>query len=300
MQNKKSAWSDKLKWNKSTLLETDIYIKVYLEALNKLLSTEDKQALFLISKYYTDGAAETGRNHFSMAVFNFSQGEALHKKAAAGNDIFNRVLLNVYHRSKSFYLYKQKDYDTAIRLINETLSNNILLEQDGFQFLLFDRVQQCYNLARVYFAKKDPEKALMLLAESTGFLIQLKSEKLKELNRHNLTELTPDLCKIRQSLLCQFVCDTAEQLLKISGKEEFILYSGQFFNPVTAAAANFKILMEDDRFIEEWLRLLTLFYNCQYTAFTEKVPEFLKKSPGFFSGRPAAITKKIAAFAKAE
>lgn len=281
----------KLKWNKSSLLETDLYIKIYLSALNKHFDPADKHSLFLVSKFYTDGAAEVGRNNLTIAAYYFSRGEAYHRMLTKESEIQKRILDNVYHRSKSFYYYKQKDFKTSITLISQTLENNQYLEKKGFEFLLFDRVQQYFNLARVYFAKDEPDQAFKILADSTAFLIKLRAGLLTDLNDHALKDYTQDISRLRFALLFQFVFDTAEQLFRISDRKEFFITSSKYFIHVTKAAASFKVIQPDDVQMKEWLMLIKLFYDKKTAIFEKEAALFFEKNYPYFSGRARRITE---------
>lgn len=285
----------KLKWNKSSLIETDLYIRVYLAALNSLMTAEDKQTLFMVSKFFTDGAAETGRGNYRVADYNFRRGEAYYEAIDTEKEVLRRMINNVYHRSKSFYHYRQGDFDTAIRLVETTLQNSRILEKQGFGFLVFDRAQQYYNLSRIYFTQRNMEEGLTVLSGSISFLIQGRSKQLPDLNDHVMKEYSADLKRLRYLLLCQMLFDTAEQLMRTEDKETFLKNGKLFYAEVIEAAKGMLILAPEETGLKKWILLLKDFYAGKYTAFKSKATAYLEREPKFYGERPVAILQQYLA-----
>jgi len=284
-QMKGTNTSNRFKWNKSSLIETDLYIKLYIAALNQFLSPQDKQSLFMISKFFTDGAAEVGRNRFLLAEYYFKQGEIYYGNAG-DNSLLKQVITNVYDRSKSFYYHRTGNSEKAIELINNTLLNNKLLEEKGFKFLVFDRIQQYLNLARVYFSLGDTQKAFELLIGITCFLIQGKTNLLPDLNENFLTEYDEELRKTKFSLLCQILFETTGHLQKIKDKEQFFSESIQYFSGVIEAANGYVIFLPEDKLLKKWILTLSYFYSEKYKKFNTKAKDYLKNEPPFYNGLP--------------
>jgi hypothetical protein len=277
--------SDRFKWNKSSLIETDLYIKLYIAALNQFLSAEDKQSLFMISKLFTDGAAEVGRNRITLADFYFKRGEAYYD-SASNNPLLRQVITNVYDRSKSFYHHRTGNADKAIALIHNTLRNNRELEEKGFKFLIFDRIQQYHNLSRVYFSLGESQKAFQILSGITCFLIAGKTDLLPDLNENFLQEYDDDLRKTRYFMLCQILFETTGHLQKVNNKEDFFNESGLYFTTVIQAAADYVIMIPEDKLMKKWLLTLADFYDKKYKKFYTRAKAFIDKEAPFYNGIP--------------
>jgi hypothetical protein len=276
---------NKLKWNKSSLIETDLYIKLYIAALNQFLSAQEKQTLFMISKFFTDGAAEVGRNRTALAEYYFKIGESYYE-IAESNALLKQVIANVYDRSKSFYYYKTGNTAKAIDLINHTLINNRLLEEKGFKFLVFDRIQQYHNLSRIYFSVGKINDGFKLLTGITCFLVQGSCDLIPELNENFIAEYDDDLCKTKFYMLSQILFETTEHLLSIKDAEEFLITSTQYFSGIFVAANNYLVLVPEDKLLKEWILILSDFYQKKIKRFKLQANEFIHKKPPFYNGLP--------------
>src|SRR6266567_2096724 len=133
---------ERLKWNKSQLIDTNTYIKVYTETLCTLFPPAERHCLYMISKLFTDGVSEAERDRYESSAHFFARGEAYLEKIPDEAALLKLLILNIYDRSKSYYYYRTGDIGQAMRLIHNTLRNNSVLEKDGFPFLIFDRVSQ--------------------------------------------------------------------------------------------------------------------------------------------------------------
>jgi hypothetical protein len=271
----------KYKWNKSSLIDTDIYLKLYIKSLTKNVSVADKQTLFMISKYFTDGAAEVGLNHFQLANYYFEVGEKYYSEI---KDAFvKQIIINVYDRSRSYYYYGLKAYDKAEQLIFNSLNNNEILEQKGFEFLIFDRVSLLHNLSKIYFSKNAIDDAYKILTAITCFLIQGKSE-FPMLNKNYIVSYDSDLSKIKHSLLCQILFETADYLTATN--EYFIAHNKKFFPHVIDSAKDFLVLIPEDKLLQTWILYLSNFYTNKYKLFISVASRFTKIEQDFYGGRP--------------
>jgi tetratricopeptide (TPR) repeat protein len=64
--------------------------------------------------------------------------------------------------SISYYYYKMRHYQRALRLINESITAIQLLYKNGYQYLFFAEIQQIHNMSRIYFVLNQTEKAIAL------------------------------------------------------------------------------------------------------------------------------------------
>ena len=275
----KETTSARFKWNRSQLIESNTYVKVFTETLNKLLAPDDRQTLFIISRFFADGAAESGRRRLRMAQYFFERGEKYTADIPAEKIFLKGFLNNIYDRSKSFYYYRIGNPAEAIRLINNTLINNQVLEANGFAFLLFDRVSQYHNLAKIYFSLHQPQQAFEILSEIVCFLMVGRSDFLPHLNNNYLTIYTQDLINMRYSLLADILFETTSNLQKETDKEIFFQESKAFFLPILRLAPGLIILEDKEALLQNWLLLISLFYERKFHLFKKEAEAFLVHQP---------------------
>lgn len=256
------------------------------------MTVAEKHTLFMVSKFFTDGSAEVGRGNFGIARYYFERGEAYLSSVPEEQEILRRMILNVYHRSKSFYHYRLGAFDEAIRLIEETMVNNRYLERNGFDFLIYDRVQQYYNLSRIFFARGEAAYGLELLAESTRFLMIGQSETLPDLNDYAVLQPSDDIRRLRFSLLCQILFETTEVLREGKDIKGFLTGGEAFFERIFIASPLMRLDYADEGALRKWLLALESLFR-QPARFPAKVMSFNKTAMNFYGGRPAKILHQL-------
>ena len=288
---KAATISARFKWNRSQLIETNTYVKVYTETLNKILPPDDRQTLFIVSKLFADGAAESGRRRLHMARYFFDRGEKYVAAIPAENAFLKQFLTNIYDRSKSFYHYRTGNIAEAIRLVHNAIDNNQALEANGFEFLVFDRVSQYHNLSKIYFGLQQPERAFEILSDAIGFLIAGRSQVLEDLNNNFVTEYTADLREMRYSLMAQLLFETTTNLQKETDKEAFLRDSAGFFQPILRSSQQFMVLEESETLLQKWLAVVALFYEQKPEQFKQAAEDFLESEPPFLRSVPQQLLR---------
>ena len=293
---------ERLKWNKSQLIDTNTYIKVYTETLCRLFAPAERHRLYMISKLFTDGVSEAERDRYESSTHFFARGEAYLEKIPDESALLKLLILNIYDRSKSYYHYRTGDIGQAMRLIYNTLRNNSVLEKEGFPFLIFDRVSQYHNLSKLYFSLQERDKALEILRQMVNFLALGESSLLEGADSDYLFSQEAYILEIRYSLLCQLLFETSGQLLKtaegpgnrpaggaadgLSTGGGFNAESKTFFSALLrpSGTLNFPAAMADP--LVNWLKVLTLFYTGDIAAFCESAEVYLQKGGSFYRNIP--------------
>lgn len=281
------------KWNRNQLIDTNAYIRLFLNAVNDHLDGAEKRTLFMISRFYTFGSASVGERNFRLAAHYFEKGLKYFDEIPEEQAMLRNLLVNIYDRSRSFYYHRLGEYDKAIELIENTLSNNKALEKEGLSFLVFDRIQQYQNYARVLFSKGEPGKAMDMLASSVIFLINQKITKIPELEEHYLVDYSDEEKALRTQLLMDMLPGTAQELLLKKSDTE--IDPMVFFEPIFNELENFPLFLNEDEFMRRWLVILRIYL-------TEKTPHFLQEAddykfhiPAFASGKPHQIIDELIA-----
>lgn len=298
MSQTKHSRFEKFKWNKSQLIETNTYVKVYIETLNKHLSPEDRQTLFMISKMFTDATAEVGRDRYDIAMHHYERGERYTAQVPEEKAFLRKFLTNIYDRSKSLYYYKTGDKQEAIRLVHNTLENNRELEARGFPFLVFDRVSQYHNLSRIYFSMNEPEKAFEILSGAVCFLVAGKSSVLSDLNDNHVEEYDSDLAEMRFSLICQLLFETTMHLQREKDKELFLQDSQLFYSNIIKASSDFLVLSSREEAVKKWLTIVARFYKKQLWRFRWSAKRYLRSQPPFYNNKPHQLLEGFLLYCK--
>ncbi|WP_100338048.1 hypothetical protein [Hymenobacter chitinivorans] len=216
----------------------------------------------------------------------------------AEKPVLKLFLSNIYDRSKSFYHYRTGNPTEAIQLVHNALVNNITLEANGFEFLVFDRVSQYHNLAKVYFGLQQPERGFEILSDSICFLMTGRARVLTDLNRNYLGVYNADLIQMRYSLLALILCETLTNLQKGTDAESFVRDSEAFMTPILAAAPEFVLHEPQEEFLQQWLLVVQLFYQRQYSRFREAAAAFLATAPSCLRNVPHELLESLVGYSR--
>ncbi len=275
----------KIRWNKSQLIESDTYIKVFVKSLSRDFSASERQEVYYISKLYVDGTVEIANAHFKSAEFYFNKADTYLNRINDGT-IKKKLLENIRDRSKSLFCYRRKDYKQAIDLINHALKTNKELEAEGFQFMIFDRASQYHNLAKIYFSQNLIEEGLAVLKGVLTFLITLQSNEYID-SAKNLSEtLDEEEYSMRSSLICLLFYETIGNFQKQKSFELFVEKSYPFFKHIFDASENFHLHTKADACIKEWITTVGFFYDEDFKKFTKESMQYLRSNYLFYGNIP--------------
>ncbi|MCD9019432.1 hypothetical protein [Parachryseolinea silvisoli] len=285
--------NERFRWSKSEVVENNTYVKMYLGALNKVLATPERQTLYLLSKFFTDAAAEVTRGRYLLANHLFSKGERLMAAInRADHPLLMAFLNNVYNRSKSLFHYRRGETDTAIALIQATVVNNQRLEARGFDFLVFDRVSQYHNLARVYFSMSRPEEGMKVVLDNICFLMTGASPLFDTVQAPGIRSYNKDYLDMRFSLLCQLIFDTVRSYV---GEEDNATQRSariSFFNTLAIYLRDFIVVTSDEQRLQDWLTAIIMFYEDNNIDVLTRAAQRQLDQP-FFGGHPGKLLTKL-------
>ncbi|GAA4757643.1 hypothetical protein [Flavobacterium hankyongi] len=164
---------NRLQWHKNTLIEKSGYVLYYMNSLKNHLTVEERQTLYMVSKFFTDGV-ESARANINLAEYFFAIGEHYQKKVSNNNLLLSQLIWNSYDRAKSYYYFKIKNYDMALERIYNTLEINKNI-RDKFPIIIFDSISHYKNLLKVLVFKEEINEANNMVYEIVNFLISGKT-----------------------------------------------------------------------------------------------------------------------------
>lgn len=279
------------KWNRNQLIDTNQYIRLFLSAVDEHLSGNEKRTLFMISRFYTFGAAAVGERNMHLADHFFKRGQQYFDQIPEECVLMKKLLINIHDRSRSFFFHRKGEFDKATELIENVLGINRELEELGLPFLLFDRVQQYQNYAKVLFSRGDINEGLTMLAGATSFLISKKSELLPSLEANYLTDYGKEHKIIRTQLMLDILLETSENLLlKNESNVDQIAF---FFDPVLQHFDEYVVYSNLDEYLRRWLMVIKVYLTDTEAPFLREADNFKFNIPSFAKGRPHEVIKKL-------
>lgn len=273
----KSKRIRKHRWNKSQLIESNLYVNAYTKALQQILNDEDRLTLYMISKFFADATGEVLRSHYNVGMHLYDRGEKYISEVDQSNRPLLLFLSNIYDRSKSLYYHKVGDVEAAVELIHNTLKNNRELESMGLGFLLYDRVSQYHNYSKVHFGQEQPEKGFQMLADAIRFLMTGRATYLTDLNENYIKSLDEELNAMRFSLMVDMIFESTGHIVAIEDSEEFEEDSQLFFSHIFEGIEEMMIVNDDDKGFRDWLIAIKAFYDND-PAFAQMAGTLLQSS----------------------
>jgi len=283
-------YRDRYKWNKNSFISDSVYLKMYIDTLKKFFSVKERQTIYVISKYFTDGV-EYARKNLVVANVCFEAGERL----VNGLDpnlppLFFDFIANIYNRSKSYYFHKAGDYENAGKLVLAAIETNERLTASGyFDMLLFDSISHYHNYSSLLKRNGRQGEALEIMNMLAAFLLTNKPNALRNSDR--------SACIIR---------DEAFYSLKYSNIHTIILMTllkeaeqdgaqGAMTSAVSSWLPDMVVQTNDDQKLKNWL---TLYADVNSGSIPlseyreEEFSQFLKNTPNNIMGNMQKIFSK--------
>ncbi len=88
--------------------------------------------------------------------------------------VLHDVLNTSFLPAKSYYIYKLKDHQHALRLLHQAIDTDDKLEAQGFDILHFHKMQQVNNIARIHYASKDIDGWVSIMSDSLLYAFGVK------------------------------------------------------------------------------------------------------------------------------
>ena len=246
-------------------------------SLNKQLN---KQELFLynaLSSYFTTAFNAAKKNKLQVAVYHFNQGSLLLKGAETSAYYQWSALFAL--PKKAYFLYKSGNITAAERMTRDIINLCGILRESGHEYVIFAQLQQCQNLARLYFFSGRVDTAIELCNQCLQLLYCGTS---------GLTTspyLSGDMDPVKDELAIAFYyqlfVETLYTFLKIAkGKKHLIAHwIGLFLTPhLTGMMENKKSNTAYQQMLEI-MQVLKLLLKSDWNDFTDKLAAYLLLTP---------------------
>jgi|GEM_PF-2457874 len=241
------------------------------------LSQEDRHMLYPLNSWFMKGLNHSKSGSITLAKYYFEQGER-YEKTLAKDTLLWQAVQNEYLPKKAYYLYKTGEKDFAERMLREVMLNMQTMEQQGFEHLLFGRIQQYHNLVRMYFAYGQTDDAIRLAAEVTGFLLKGHSENLTDLNVPLVKH--PEKYELFKYLfICQVLFETLNVMIAFLKAPQLIKKINELLQVVLPAAKQYQTGSEDAALTKQTILLFESFYEGDYKRFCEETDLFMAGNP---------------------
>ena len=179
---------------KNTLIKKEDYF--FNNFLPEIRSSFDRESVlyvcFLIKKYNL-ALEELRKNNFSAADHYFSEIESI---ISDDQSVPNLIVTTMANNVLAYKAYKLGDREEVINLLINSLEIDCVLEEKGFAFMHFHKIQTLHNIARTYLRENLNSGAniclelMKYLSTKTGDFRLGKFIFFQEKN-----ELSPELCK---------------------------------------------------------------------------------------------------------
>jgi hypothetical protein len=179
------------------------------------LTEQEKMDFYPLSLWFTKGLNLSKEGRLMLAGHYFSSGER-YQQAIAREGMLWLLLQTTYLPKKAYYLYKTGNRAAAEEMVNDSMDVMKRLERDGFGFLVYGRVQQYHNLARMYLAYGQTQQGLRLIAYTLQFLLTGRSSLLTDLNVP-LDQYPDEYSTYNYLFIYQLFFETIEGLLRYPG-----------------------------------------------------------------------------------
>jgi hypothetical protein len=228
-------------WNRSQLVERDLFVKEFLSIINKDFKTTEKLDFFYISKNYTIATNEVKDGNMVLAKHYFDKANKYAKELNENSEVLFKLCNNVYFRSFSLYLYKKDDLQSAKDMIINSMQNNeqILENNVEYLFLTFDTAQQYLNLSQLFHGMGKPNVAKRIYIEVINYLINGESKKLPFLRDLNISNESNNYKNLRTILFLETILSFYTKIIDESNiKKEFYLHSNKIMDNVILEKSN--------------------------------------------------------------
>ncbi|MGJ3236589.1 hypothetical protein [Marivirga sp.] len=276
-------------WNRSQLVDKDLFVMEFLDKINRDLSFEDRISFFYISKNYTIATNEVKEGNMTLAKHYFDKANSYAAKFEQKSLHLFRLSNNVYYRSYSLFLFKQNEPVRAKEMIIESMKNNLqIVEYDqDYLFILFDTAQQYLNLSQLFFVLRKPLLAKRIYIEVINYLISGNTKNLPFLKNLDVLNESENYKNLRTILCLETILSFYTKILDENNlKKEFYLFSHKITDDLLLKKDSIIgaiILMikskinnkdEDIKYYENYVNLN---YQIQYQKYFQKINTLMTK-----------------------
>jgi len=176
----------------------------------------------------------------------------------------------------SYYYYKCKDFKNAILKTEFIIDQIIELEHKGYAYLFFSRIQQQQNIARIFWATREIEKALAIYSECV-INIYTKASNWKDSQLIQDIPLSTIAEDTQYQFFLQVFIETLNYIFKTFSKDRVLVahYIRIFLKPIDTLQLR-QIKLEDKyASFYDFVYLFQLFVDRDDKGFTDAALEFL-------------------------
>ncbi|PSL49467.1 hypothetical protein CLV51_101800 [Chitinophaga niastensis] len=241
------------------------------------LTQKDKHTLYPLNSWFLKGLNYSKSGSMVLAKYYFEQGERYEQTLPKGTLLW-RAVQNEYLPKKAYYLYKTGERDFAEKMLHDVMLNMQTMEQQGFEYLVFSRIQQYHNLVRMYFAYGQTDEAIRLSAEVVAFLLKGHSEKLIDLNVPLVQH--PEKYELFKYLfICQILFETLNVMIAFLKEPQLTIKVNELLQVILPAAEQYQPFSDDADLTKQTILLFESFYAGNYKLFCEKADLFAVNNP---------------------
>ncbi|QEH42010.1 hypothetical protein [Chitinophaga sp. XS-30] len=290
-------YRDRYKWNKNSFISDSAYLRMYIDTLKQFFSLQERQTIYVISKYFTDGV-EYARKNLEVANACFEAGERLVSRLDSGlPPLLFDFIANIYNRSKSYYFHKAGDHQRATRLVAAAIETNERLIASGhFDMLLFDSISHYHNYTALLRRNNQAEKAGSILGMLSAFLLTARPNAIFSSDKAAAIMKDTAFYSLKYSNIHTVILMS---LLKEVEQRRFTGHSDGMQGPVTDAVrscvADMVVQTDDDDRLKRWFACYSNISSGSMPAreySSEAFDQFLKNTPNMIMG---LLAEKIGA-----
>ncbi len=258
------------------------------------LPTADRHTLHLLSRFFYSGLMQTKAGRVRLANYYFETGERYARELPRDTHLW-LVVQDEYLPKKAYYLHKTGQMAAAEVMVRQAMDTMKTLEQQGFEHLLFGRVQQYHNLARLYFTYGQTKDAIIMAANLVAFLLSGQSEDLPDLNVP-LYKHPEKYALLNYLFICQVLFETLGIILRFSKGEALQTNSQIFLGPIVAAVQHYQPKDEDEVLMKEYIHAYMFLHRGEYDRFRQEAETFNKEYEGFYPDSRKTMLEYAARF----
>jgi len=254
-------------------------LEVYFnDLLIGTLTEQEKMDFFPLSSWFTKGLNLSKEGRLMLAGHYFSSGER-YQQALTREGMLWLLLQTTYLPKKAYYLYKTGNRAAAEEMVHASMDIMKRLELDGFEFLVYGRVQQYHNLARMYLAYGQTQHGLRLVAHTLEFLLTRRSTLLTDLNVA-LARHPEEYSSYNYLFIYQLFFETIEGLLRYSDTLEE--KARELLRVVLPAAGVYAPVHEEGVIFQRSILVFQAFYDGDYEYFCREAESLVAGWPKGF------------------
>jgi Tetratricopeptide repeat len=238
--------------------ENDLYSYLWATSFAQYAKNETNWRILYMCRFYNLGLVEARLGNLKMAGFYFTHADSYIPTLSLRQEAECRFLKTMRLPALAYLYHKQGKPEKAKLYLKNAIQNDQLLENTGFPFFLFHRIQQYQNECRIQVSQRELPVALQRIATMIDFFIMgesdcplLKDVKLDLNDEH--------ICGLRSGMLLQLVEETfltvVQQLRTGFVPEMERLFQASFKN-----YHRFTSRTEDDGLLADWCRLFNGLY----------------------------------------